>query len=556
MLPQTSQNATPERTISTEILFSFVVYRTMSNMPIPLNPDYRTINHSPVAADEEFLSIDDEHCLAKWVQTMQATGFYLTQRRVYNSAELMIKNRNKVHRFRKKGIRLAWYKEFVKRHPETKLKNGPHNSDPIESKVSDWLLMVKNYICDHHRRADDVLLNPNRIFSMNELAFALQLQPGPGVVVEKKCAYAYHLRNSDCDEVAVMIGGNAVGLIAPPMVLFDRMRLPKIENEYNVPASWTIGGSETGWMTASQLYQYIVDIFHPWLLNRRIPLPVVLFLDGLATHVTHVLSEFCERGKIILIGLPATESNAIQPMDLSLLGPLLFVWRDILTALPNQTLSKENFCPILADVIDKNIGAELFEYGFKVCGIYPFENIEMAATNTLANANANTESVQQKRKRKQKTAILQHCLSFLEETMSAEQPHYAQSPDVWMGRADYRPLFELWKEIKMDCDEKPLVVIENNEEKLVTGAAKSRANADDEKTDISQFCLSQLEIQIGSKLPSFINSSAIWTGPAEDESLFKLWSEMKNDMERAKFRKPSKKTQKNDPPDYFCKIYL
>jgi len=54
-------------------------------------------------------------------------------------------------------------------------------------------------------------------------------------------------------------------------------------------------------MTGENFYEYITNVFHPWVIKTKIQLPVVLYVDGHASHMTQPLSEFCFKNQIELI---------------------------------------------------------------------------------------------------------------------------------------------------------------------------------------------------------------------------------------------------------------
>lgn len=512
---------------------------------------------------EKFLTANDDQRLANWALQMQASGFRLTRDTLCQSAALMIKNHNKVKRFRTPVCQMLWCQTFLKQYAYVRLFT---NADHIEWKASEWFAMVRSHLTERNIGAD-VLLDANRVFCFAEIAFALQLKAGGGAVLEKKGEH--RVRNADCDEVTAILGGNAAGTLTPPMVLFDRLRMPKLENDHRMPPpAWAIATTDTGWMTATTLYDYLVDTFHPWLLNRHIALPVIVFVDGHSTHVTHVLSEFCDRGQIVLLGLPATETNAIQPLDLCVLGPLMSAWRDTLAIAPNNVIAPGDFCATLADVIDRNVGRELFEYAFKVCGVFPFPIFGSPVRKKAA--------LQRKRsgRKDHRVSVMQHCLDYLEEVILERNPEFDDAESAaaaWTGDADDASFYQLWKEIKADQ------LDENVENELSTANSETTSdienrlgqrlqahdaeNTADDETEVLRFCLTQLEEQVGGKLATFEEAkNGRWHGAEEDESLFILWRGLKDDLEKCEKRRIDVERLHargvlREPPHFVCQIH-
>jgi hypothetical protein len=112
----------------------------------------------------------------------------------------------------------------------------------------------------------------------------------------------------------------------PPMVEFKYERVPSvIINE--LPNRWAFGRTESGWMTSATFFEYIANIFHPWLINQKITLPVVLFVDGHSSHLTYSLSEFCSENGIHLVALHPNATHIIQSMDVAVFRPLKVYWK-------------------------------------------------------------------------------------------------------------------------------------------------------------------------------------------------------------------------------------
>lgn len=122
----------------------------------------------------------------------------------------------------------------------------------------------------------------------------------------QKNVHEVHL-GSDKESLTVLNNINAAGSIAPTMIV-----------KLSITLDWSIGRSDKGWMTRENFYEYIVNIFYPWVVDQMIPLPVVIFLDSNKSHLTYYLSKFCPENKIIVISLPPNATHFMQPLDVSL----------------------------------------------------------------------------------------------------------------------------------------------------------------------------------------------------------------------------------------------
>ncbi|KAJ8927713.1 hypothetical protein NQ314_019791 [Rhamnusium bicolor] len=110
------------------------------------------------------------------------------------------------------------------------------------------------------------------------------------------------------------------------MVVYPYQRIPD-KISAGLDPTWVIGRSEHGWMTTETFYQYIGNVFHPYLLENRVKFPVILFVDGHKSHLTYELSVLCSELKIEVIALYPNVTRIIQPADVAVFRPIKVAWR-------------------------------------------------------------------------------------------------------------------------------------------------------------------------------------------------------------------------------------
>ncbi|XP_046684545.1 MFS-type transporter clz9-like [Homalodisca vitripennis] len=115
--------------------------------------------------------------------------------------------------------------------------------------------------------------------------------------------------------------GSASGVVGPTMVVHSYARIPA-DIADSTPPDWALGKSESGWMTGELFYEYITNIFHPWLDNNNISRHVILFIDGHTSHLTLHTSQFCADNNIILVSLLPNATHLLQPMDVAVFRTL------------------------------------------------------------------------------------------------------------------------------------------------------------------------------------------------------------------------------------------
>jgi hypothetical protein len=99
--------------------------------------------------------------------------------------------------------------------------------------------------------------------------------------------------------------------------------------------------SETGWSNA--------DVFRDYLQNHFIPnvrrgekddQPILLILDGHATHISKQVIEWAVSQHLILFVLPAHSSHVLQPLDVAVFGPFKGYYYRECAAFMRQNMGK------------------------------------------------------------------------------------------------------------------------------------------------------------------------------------------------------------------------
>lgn len=232
--------------------------------------------------------------------------------------------------------------------------------------------------------------------------------------------------------------------------MFSYERIPK-HIVQQIPDSWGIGKSENGWMTSEAFFEYISNVFYPWLVKKEIQFPVILYLDGHKSHITLPLSNFCREKSIILISLLPNSTHILQPLDVGLFRSLKMNWKLAVSNWRTQHgkkfLKRENFAPVLKTALDNiNNLKDIFVNAFKTCGLFPFNVNNVNYTKVLNNDYPGPESDQDKKT--ENAEIIGH-LRFLENHISQEtlSHFYNLQGANWNGDNCDQNLYNTWLQI-------------------------------------------------------------------------------------------------------------
>ncbi len=219
----------------------------------------------------------------------------------------------------------------------------------------------------------NLLNKPCQIYNMDETRLPLDAK-------ELKCIYKKGerhpvARNSgDKSQITVVACVSASGTCMPPLVIINRKTLPAYFSNGEVPGT-RYGLSTRGWIDQG--------LFHDWFclhFLRYIPAdrPVLLLMDGHSSHFNpNTIRLAAEQGVVIFV-LPPNSTHILQPLDKGTFGPLKIYWRQechkFMSENPGQIISKYSFSHVFSQAWDRCMTPRNLRAGFKVTGIYPFNN--------------------------------------------------------------------------------------------------------------------------------------------------------------------------------------
>lgn len=222
----------------------------------------------------------------------------------------------------------------------------------------------------------DIIEDPKRIFNADESRF--QTCPESGKVIgPANMKNIYEIKSGkDKEQITVLLTINAAGQIVSPMIVYPLVRISR-DIAVNVPNSWSIGKSSSGWMNGPLYYEYIANVFDPWLKANDIQKPVLLLVDGHRSHLTLQVSQYCAENQIIAFALFPNSTHISQPADVSVFKCLKSGWKNTVSEYKqnsgNRQITRAGFAPLLAKVFQEKVTPEIVANGFKKCGLYPFD---------------------------------------------------------------------------------------------------------------------------------------------------------------------------------------
>lgn len=267
------------------------------------------------------------------------------------------------------------------------------------------------------------------------------------------------------EAITTLFTFSAAGVVLTPLIVFAYVRIPNNITD-SVPDDFAVDKSATGWMNQDIFYDYIKNTFHPDLVKNKIKFPVILFVDGHASHLSYKLSELCTGLKIELICLPPNATRIMQPADVSCFKPIKNSWADAVTVWRrtniDQILTKKRFAKILKIVCDNFITKETITNGFRASGLYPFDENAIDYTKCLGKKLINQSNDTNEKSTTDEELPLQIAIDSIRFREIVGEPKWRELSEFEVGNpcsSDFSLLHSIFLEltaeggpIKTNCD--------------------------------------------------------------------------------------------------------
>lgn len=324
------------------------------------------------------LAASQEEKLVDWVLSCGRNGIPVKRELLISSVAELFMDRPEENPFKNGRPGRKWLNLFLKRHPQIS-ERIPESINKARAlvtpeRIRNWFRYVRDHL--EEEEVLDILEDPSRIFNADETGF--QSCPKTGKVLGPKgLKNFYEVKiGNEKESVTVMCAFSAIGLTVPPMIVYPLKRISQAI-AMNLNPEWGIGRSENGWMTSGLYFEYISNIFYPWLIRNNVQLPVVLFVDGHRSHISYHVSQYCKDHGIFHIALTPNATHILQPADVSVFKPLKVRWRDVVynwkIQNPNKSVTREMFGNLLQHALDDGVTEDIIRNGFKRCGLFPFD---------------------------------------------------------------------------------------------------------------------------------------------------------------------------------------
>ncbi len=339
---------------------------------IPRATLYDRINGSESAtkAQEHLqrLSAVEEGLLSDWIVNQSALGLSPTHQQLRELAVRVLAARGDLQPLGKR-----WMEGFLRRNPRVKTLRGKGlDSARLNGATTEVITAFFQLMDIPLIRA---IRQENR-WNTDEHGL-LEGKGSNGLVLghsAKKIAIRKQLGSRFWTTIIECI--SATGKALPPLVIFkgDSVQAQWFEDEEEL-TDWRFTTSQNGWTSNSLALEWLIEVFIPLTRPQRPQEYRLLVVDGHGSHTTDDFMYECFKNKIYLLFLPAHTSHVLQPLDLSVFGPLKSYYRAEITAISylseTTPIGKVAFIKAYKKARAKGITIKNLAAGWKASGLWP-----------------------------------------------------------------------------------------------------------------------------------------------------------------------------------------
>ena len=296
--------------------------------------------------------------LAECINTMCKIGFSPTTHEILDIVAAYLKaNQIEAPMFKEGKPSREWPTSFIRRN-KLSLKKVSMISSARKSATSNPFI-----IYDFDEKLEDIIkskgLTIEQIRNCDESGFPTDSAKCKVISTKGKPAYEVTCVAQQ-ENITTLAVCNAAGKALDPLIFFNGKNLQSSwRGDRALPKTW-YGVSENGWMTTK--------LFESWFSKFAMEITMRPLLGN----------EMAMRENITILKLPPHVTDLLQPLDVSVFGPLKRLWEAKLNSYinefgPREPVRKATFVNLLSEIWHKGMTMENIKSGFFGTGIYPVD---------------------------------------------------------------------------------------------------------------------------------------------------------------------------------------
>ena len=330
---------------------------------------------------KNYLTDEEEASLVEFLIGCASIGYAKSRKDVLAIAQQIISTR-------KPGVEITkgWWDSFRRRHPEVSLRQAEPLSYARAAANNPKIIEKYFDLLAETIEINGLTQRPGQIFNCDETGMPLVHKP-PKVVSHVQ-QHPYAVTSGDKSQITVLACASASGYTIPPMVVFDRKHLQADMTVGEIPGTF-YGLSPSGWMDAELFEEWFSSHFLVHVPSIR---PLLLLLDGHASHYNPTFLKLAAEEGIIVFCLPPHTTHLLQPLDNGAFASLKDHWRNecqrFYTQNPGKVLNRRNFMQVFNKAWVQGMSICNVMTCFRAAGVFPVDRtVVLSQLDTIGTSS-------------------------------------------------------------------------------------------------------------------------------------------------------------------------
>lgn len=268
------------------------------------------------------LSPAEEKTLVRWIARLTKSGYPASPALVLEMAEEIAHQRYQLSKAPplQQSFGKHWLERFRARHTEIQgvwtrqIESARYNATNVEV-LKTWFDAVTELCIEHQYELQ-------HIYNMDESGFAIGASQSSRALVNIRERSSWKVVRARQEWITAIECVSASGRALPPLLIFKAKYTNTAWIPPRAPPDWRFSTSQSGWTSDSHAYEWLTTVFQPATMPDDPSTRRLLIMDGHGSHITANVISFCMNNAIDLLILPPHTSHLLQPLDVSVFGPL------------------------------------------------------------------------------------------------------------------------------------------------------------------------------------------------------------------------------------------
>jgi len=157
---------------------------------------------------------------------------------------------------------------------------------------------------------------------MDETGFAVGASQSTRVLIDLRDDASWKGVNGRCEWITAIECANANGHAISPLRIYKAKYTNSAWIPTQIPSNWRFSTSNSGWTSHSHAFEWISTVFEPMTRPEDSFQRRRLTMNGHSSHMTATFIGFAMNHSIDLMVLPPHCTHVLQPLNISIFGPL------------------------------------------------------------------------------------------------------------------------------------------------------------------------------------------------------------------------------------------